>query len=297
MRARLPRLPARFPWAAPSWPGGVTRPPVERRTGVDYSTAWARRPPARAARALLLDGVTRPLIRALADPAVTGSDRLGQLEPPVIFVANHASHLDTPLLLTALPERYRHRTVVAAGADYFFDRRWKGALWAFAINAIPVERVRVSPQSTRLAASMLADGWNLIIYPEGGRSPLGWAQAHRAGAAYLAARSGSPVVPIHIEGTRRVLKKGARRVTPATTAVTFGAPLRGAAGEDPRRLAARIEQAVAVLADEQATDWWSARRRASAGATPPLTGPEGTEWRRSWALEDGRGAARRRRWP
>ena len=61
--------------------------------------------------------------------------------------------------------------------------------------------------------------------------------------------------------------------TPSTVRITFGTPIHAASGEDSRRLAARIEQAVAELADEATTDWWQARRRAHAGATPALTGP------------------------
>ena len=55
----------------------------------------------------------------------------------MIFAANHASHVDTPLLLSVLPDRWRHRTVVAAGADYFFDKRWKAVLFAFADQRHP----------------------------------------------------------------------------------------------------------------------------------------------------------------
>lgn len=297
MRLRLGRLAPSFPYAAPTWPGAVERPPAERSTGIDYDTSWARRYGVRLVRALVLDGLTGPGIRALASPRVSGLDRLDALEPPVIFAANHASHLDTPLLLTSLPDRFRHRAVVAAGADYFFDRRWKAALWAFSINAIPIERTRVSPQSTRLAGSMLAAGWNLVIYPEGGRTPHGWGQSHRAGAAYLAVRTGVPVVPVHLEGTRRVLKKGARRLTPSTTHLTFGRPVQAEPGEDARQLALRIEQSIAALADEQATDWWSARRRAAAGTTPSLTGPPTAAWRRAWALGEGRRRGPAQRWP
>jgi 1-acyl-sn-glycerol-3-phosphate acyltransferase len=278
-----------FPLRPPTWPGGVERPPVERRTGVDFPTGWARRYPVRLARSLLVDGVWRPLIELAAAPDVRGLDRLsGLADGHVIFAANHASHVDTPLLLTALPARYRHRTAVAAAADYFFDSRWKGAAWAFAINAVPTERTKVSLRSMRLAADLLADGWSLVIYPEGGRSPDGWGQEHRAGAAWLSSRSGVPVVPVHIEGTRRIMSKGRRRVRPAATTVTFGAPLRPGDDEDARGFAARIEQEIAVLADEQRTDWWTARRRAAAGTTPPLQGPDVGAWRRAWSLPDRR---------
>ena len=287
-----------FPWTPPTWPGGVERPPPRRRTGLDYDTAWARRYPTRLARALVLDGVTRPLVRAVAAPEVDGLDRIETVEGPVLFAANHASHVDTPLVLTVLPERLRHRTVVAAAADYFFDRRWKAAVWAFAINAVPIERNRVSPRSTRIAADLLAEGWSLVIFPEGGRSPDGWGRAHRPGAAYLALRTGVPVVPLHLEGTRRVMRKGAKGVRPATSRVTFGRPLRPEEGEDAHAFAARIEREIAVLADEGASGYWAARRRAALGVTPALSGPSAPGWRRAWALGEGRrGTGARRRWP
>lgn len=295
---RLPRPRPRFPLGPPSWPGGVARPPAERRTGVDYDTAWARRYPARLARALVLDGLTRPLVHAVAAPDVDGLDRLEALRPPAIFAPNHASHVDTPLVLACLPERFRHRTVVGAAADHFFDRRWKGGLWALAINAIPVERARVSPQSTRLATGLLRDGWSLVLFPEGGRSPDGWGRAHRAGAAYLALRTGAPVVPVHLHGTRRILAKGGRGLRPARTEVTFGRPMRPDEGEGAQAFAARVEAAVAVLADERASGFWLARRRAESGLTPALTGPPGSGWRRAWALaRGGRRAGGGPAWP
>jgi 1-acyl-sn-glycerol-3-phosphate acyltransferase len=223
---------------------------------------------------------------ALASPRIAGLDRIAGLEPPAIFAANHASHVDTPLLLTALPPRFRHRSAVAAAADYFFDRRWKAALWAFAINAIPVERARVTRRSIGQAVGLLNQGWSLVIYPEGGRSPDGWAQPFRGGAAYLSVHTGLPVVPVHVEGTHRILPRQGSRLRPGHTRVTFGAPLRADQGEDTRAFASRIETAVAVLADEGATDWWTARRRAAQGKTPRLTGPEAASWRRAWELED-----------
>ena len=261
---------------------------MEKRTGVDYDTAWARRYPARLARALVLDGVTRPFISALASPHVDGLDRIESLAAPAVFAANHSSHVDTPLVLTSLPERFRHRTAVAAAADHFFDKRWKGGLWALSINAIPIERARVSPQSTKTATALLRAGWSLVIFPEGGRSPDGWGQSHRAGAAYLAVRTGAPVVPVHLRGTRRVLKKGGKGVRPAHTEVTFGRPLWPTHSESAHAFAARIEQAIAVLADERDHGLWTSRQRAAAGVTPALTGPEAVGWRRTWALDENR---------
>ncbi|MDQ1396654.1 MAG: 1-acyl-sn-glycerol-3-phosphate acyltransferase [Acidimicrobiaceae bacterium] len=288
-----------FPYTKPTWPGGVARPPVERKLGVDYDTEWARRYPTRLARAVVLDNLGRPLVRALASPHIEGLDRVEHLEGPAIFAANHASHVDTPLLLTTLPDRFRHRTAIAAGADYFFDKRWKATFWAFLINAFPIERIRVSRRGADLAGQLLSEGWSLVIFPEGGRSPDGWAQEHRPGAAFLSVRHGVPIVPVHLEGTRRILRRGAKTLTPSSTTVTFGSPLRPDEGEDSRLFATRVERAVAALADERATDWWTARRRAAAGATPVLSGPAAGTWRRAWALNEGRrsGTDRERPWP
>jgi len=287
-----------FPWTSPTWPGDVERPPVERTLGADFDTEWARRPPARAARALVLDGVVRPAIGVVASPTITGLDRLDGLAGPAIFVGNHSSHLDTPLLLTSLPDRFRHKTVVAAAADYFFDRRVKAIGSALALGAIPFDRTTVSRRSLDSAAALLSDGWSLVIFPEGGRTHDGWAQEFKAGAAFLATRCQVPLVPVHLEGSRRVWRRGGGGLHRTATHVTFGSPIRpGASLGDARALAATAEQAVAVLADEQATDWWTARRRAAAGTTPSLRGPSASAWRRSWELGEGRRVTSGPRWP
>ena len=274
----------RFPFGAPTRPAGAEPLPLERRLGVDYDTAWARRYPVRLARAMLLDDLTGPIVRLAASPRVHGLEHLEPLAGPVIVTANHASHLDTTLLLCCLPARLRHHAVVGAAADYFFDRTWKAALWAFTLGAIPMERVRVNRRSADLAASLIDEGWSLVIFPEGGRSPDGWGQEFKGGAAYLAKRCGVPVVPVHLRGTRAIAPKGSSRVRPGETEVRIGDPLWAGEGEDARRFAARIEAAVALLADEAETDWWSARRRAAGGTTPAFRGPEAAPWRRAWAL-------------
>ena len=274
----------RFPLTAPPWPGGVPRPAPEHNLGVQYDTSWSRKYPVRLARAMLLDNVTRPLARVLASPLLRGVVELESVEAPVIFAANHASHVDTPLLLSCLPLAFRHRTVVAGAADYFFDRRWKADFFAFSLNAIPIERNKVNRRSAQLAAELIDDGWSLIIFPEGGRSPDGWAQEFTGGAAYLSSRTGRPVVPVHLDGTRHILPKGGTSITRTRTTVTFGTPLWPEEGERTRALSGRIEAAVATLADEASTDWWTARKRAVGGATPPLQGPDLPAWRRAWAL-------------
>jgi 1-acyl-sn-glycerol-3-phosphate acyltransferase len=296
----LPRPP--FPFSAPTVPGGVELPARKPRSGSDYDTDWARRYPARVARAALVEAVARPAVQALARPELHGLDRLDPLVEagePVIFAANHHSHVDTPLLACSVPEPWRHRLFVAAAADYFFRTRVTSVLSALVIGAIPIDRSRVSRRSADRAADLIDDGWSMLIFPEGGRSPDGWGQPFRGGAAYLALRCGVPVVPVHLEGTGRILRKGRKLPTRATARVTFGTPLGPAPGDDARRFGATLERAVAALADEATTDWWQARRRAHAGDSPALTGPDAPAWRRAWALgdPDRRRTRQRRRWP
>jgi len=288
-----------FPYRAPSTPREVEPAPQEKTTGAHYDTSWARRLPARMARAAIVDGPMRLLVSGLAAPDRRGQDRLDSLEGPAIFAANHHSHLDTPLLLTSIPEPWRHKLIVGAAADYFFGTRVTSVLSSLVIGAVPIERSKVSRRSADQAAELVNDGWSLLLFPEGGRSPDGWGQPFRGGAAYLAQKTGRPVVPIHLEGTGRILRKGRSLPRASTTSVTFGRPLTPRDDENATRFAARLEAEVAALADEASSDWYRARLRAHAGESPGLTGPDSGQWRRAWALGDrSRGAKRRtRRWP
>lgn len=298
-----------FPYRAPSVPRGVTVPEAPPTLGADYDTDWARTPLARAARVAITEGPIRLAARLITAPQILGLDRLADLAdldepPPVIFVPNHHSHLDTGLMIRSVPRPWRHDLVVAAAADYFFDARWKATVSALALNAIPIDRDVTGRRSADLIRSLIADGHSLVIYPEGGRSPDGWGQSFKGGAAYLSARSGAPVVPVFIDGTGAILGKGMQRPRPGRTRVVFGTPLRPSDGESTRRFNARIEAAVTTLGDETLTDAWAARQRAASGASPSLGGPEHNGWRRQWALTEHRrrgiaGMRRRprRRWP
>jgi len=292
----------------------VEVPPKKKHTGVDFETDWARKPAARAARSFIVAGPLKGMVKAVADPEIVGVDRLADLRdvaedtdgppPPVIFAANHASHVDAPLMLTSIPRPWRSRLVVGAGADYFFTTRLTGTVSALALGAIPIDRTRVNRRSADLLSSLIDEGWSLLIFPEGGRSPDGWGQPFRGGAAFLSIRCGVPVVPVHLDGTGAILGRGAKWPKPGRSKVTFGAPLLPTGDDDARRFGERIERAVAELGDEAISDWWSARQRAAAGTTPSLTGPGYHGWRRAWALTEqrarGKAGQRRRQqrtWP
>ncbi len=308
-RATRPLKRYGFPYRPPTVPRGVEVPQEDENLGAAYDTEWARSPLARVVRGVITEGPMRVAARVVASPEVTGLDRLDDLTrledpPPVIFTPNHHSHLDTGLMIQSIPHCWRTELVVAAAADYFFDARWKAVVSALALNAIPIDREATGRKASDQLRELIADGHSLVIYPEGGRSPDGWGQEFRGGAAYLSSRTGAPIVPVFIDGTGAIFGKGMKRIKPGRTKVVFGAPLRPEEGENTRSFNRRIEAAVTRLGDEALTDYWTASRRAAAGTSPPLTGPEYNGWRRDWALAEHRrlgsaGLRRRqkRRWP
>ena len=298
-----------FPYRKPNVPKGVVVPREPSKLLGDFETDWARKYPARLGRVLWTEGPAKLFIKAMAAPRVKGADRLEDLRtrdnpPPLIFTPNHHSHLDTPLSIYAIPEPWRHKLMVAAAADFFFTTKAKGNAAALAMNALPIDRDSTGRKSADQIRDLIADGWSLLIYPEGGRSPDGWGQEFKGGAAYLAARTGVPVVPMFIDGTGPLFGKGMKRPKAGRTTVVFGHPITPGPDENTRRFNARIQAAVTLLGDESLTDYWTARRNRAAGKNPKLTGPEYNGWRREWTLTEQRqlgamGIRRRqkRRWP
>lgn len=247
-----------------------------------FRTDWSRRRPAMAAREVAQKVGLEPLFRSQVRTRVEGLDVLARVEGPVIFVANHASHLDTPLILLSLPDEWRRRTAVAAAADYFFDTWWRAVGSSLLFNTFPIDRRGGTMAAT--PGEVLADGWSLVIYPEGTRSSDGWVGKFQLGAAFLAKEYAVPIVPVAHRGTFAAMPRGAgwpgRGRRPLT--IRFGEPLVAGPEESVREFAPRIRDAVAALLDEDRTTWWEARRRAARGATPDPAGPDVAQWRRVW---------------
>ncbi len=248
-----------------------------------FPTRWARSRAAAALRNLLQVGALRPVLHSQLRIEVDGRERVGELgDGPLILAANHASHLDAPLVLTSLPAEVRRRTVTLAASDYFFDAWWRAAATGLVFNAAPVDRTLGGRDA--LPSDLLGEGFNVLIFPEGTRSRDGYAGRFRHGAAHLAFEAGAPIVPIAIQGSWRAMPKGRGwpvRGRPRVQ-VAFGPPL--APEGQVAGLTRRLETEIARLRDQQRTDWWTSMRNAERGATPSLRGPDIAGWRRRWAL-------------
>jgi long-chain acyl-CoA synthetase len=202
-----------------------------------------------------------PPARLFARTTVRGLEHLEGLEGPVVFAANHQSHLDTPVILMALPARWRYRTAVAMAKEFFtphfFPAQHSRRAWATSslnyylasmfFNAFPLpQREAGARQTLRYIGALLAEGESLLIFPEGKRTQHGEINPFRAGIGMIGARLGVPVVPVRIVGVDRVLHQSWKMARPGPVRVTFGAPMR-LEGTDYAALAAQVEQAVRDL--------------------------------------------------
>jgi 1-acyl-sn-glycerol-3-phosphate acyltransferase len=267
--------------------------PRDRRT---FPTAWARTRGAVAVREVVQRYGLAPLLSMETRPRVEGLDVLTGLRMPAVFAANHASHLDTALVLCSLPPAWRRRLAVAAAADYFFDVWWRAVGSALAFNTFPIERRAGALAET--PGGLLADGWSLLVFPEGTRSVDGWTGRFHSGAAHLALRHRVPLVPVAIRGTFAAMPRGRGWPVPGRQPVhiRFGPPLPVGADEPAREVTRRLAAAVARLLDEDRTDWWSSLQHAARGETPASTGPPVASWRRTWASLAPPEQARRTAW-
>ncbi len=241
----------------------------------EFPTAWARTPLAVGVRAALLRGVLRPAVWSQTAPTVEGTEYLAELPGPCIFVANHSSHLDTPLILGSLPPRFARRIAVGAATDYFFDAHWRAVTTALFFNAFPVDRYG-SRRMRSLARDLLSDGWSLLLYPEGTRSQDGWMNSFGLGAAHLCVARSLPLVPIAIAGSYNAMPSGSswpQRGRPRIT-IRYGRPLRPAQGERASEFRQRMTSAIARLAAEEELGWYGALRAAANGTIdlPPAGG-------------------------
>ena len=172
--------------------------------------SWARCRHVRALRDALLTFGLNPLMDLYTRHRTAGREVFHDLRPPVIFVANHSSHLDTPTILRAIPRKWRSRTAVGAAADYFYKSRWKARAVALLFNTVPIARTGggLGSGARDHVDKLIQERWNLLIFPEGTRSRDGRIGDVRSGAAVIAAQNDIDIVPIYVHGTHTAMPPG-----------------------------------------------------------------------------------------
>jgi 1-acyl-sn-glycerol-3-phosphate acyltransferase len=208
------------------------------------TSAWAR-VVRRAGRPFVVDRYIKRYCRPFA---IEGREQLRDFRGGAIVIANHSSHFDTPVALSALPSRISHRVLVAAAADKFYAVRRKHTWWySLFMNTFPVQRGGGTKQ-LEYPLSLLRNGWSILIYPEGGRSKSGQVQKFKHGVTIMAMQASVPVIPIYVEGLRDVMPKGQRTPRPAAVSARIGPPVSLEGVESVPDGTALLENAMRALA-------------------------------------------------
>ncbi|MFD8725706.1 lysophospholipid acyltransferase family protein [Streptomyces sp. NPDC059629] len=204
-----------------------------------------------AARFVAQRGLLKPLVWSVTSVTVLGRERLANVEDAYVVVANHTSHLDTPLIMGALPRRLARHLAVGAAADYFFDVWRRRGLTALFFNAFPVDRTGGSARGVS-AKALLNRGVPLLIFPEGTRSRDGSLGAFKPGAAALASAAEVPVLPVAVIGAHEAHPRGSNWPKPGRlpVGVVFGEPLTAFPGELRSEFTERIRSTIAALSEE-----------------------------------------------
>ena len=223
--------------------------------------AWNRSWPARAVRRLSLPTWILPVARPFMRLTVEGLSNLANVPGPVIFAANHQSHLDTPAILQALPARWRYRVAPAMAKEFFtahfhpdrFD--WRARLpnslnyylASLFFNAFPLpQRETGTRQTLRYIGTLFGEGVSILIFPEGKRTNSGEINPFQAGVGMIASKLGAPVVPVRLEGLDRILHQSWKFPARGEARVAFGTPML-LTGSDYAALARQVEEAVRRL--------------------------------------------------
>ncbi|HLS92529.1 MAG TPA: lysophospholipid acyltransferase family protein [Microbacterium sp.] len=168
-----------------------------------------------------------PLARAVYRPRIEGKELIPS-DGAVIFASNHLSFIDSIAIPIAAAPRPVH---FLAKAEYFTGTGFKGWLSRTlftAVGATPVERGagQAAMDALDLQKQILESGAAIALHPEGTRSRDGRLYKGRTGVAFLALETGTPVVPIGLIGTDRVMPVGAKMPSlKERVVVKFGAPL------------------------------------------------------------------------
>jgi 1-acyl-sn-glycerol-3-phosphate acyltransferase len=158
--------------------------------------------------------VAGPAIRWLLRMQVTGAEHVPSTGP-VILAANHRSFWDIPAHVLASP-----RPIVFMAKQELYKGPLTGWLWR-SLGGFPVRRETADIRAVDTALALLERGEVVGVYPEGTRSRTGEMLPFLRGAAWLALRTGAPIVPCGLRGTERKGRRGFRR----RVRVVFGPPI------------------------------------------------------------------------
>jgi len=181
---------------------------------------------------------------------LTGWERLPEAvregRQPVIFMSNHESQLDPPVLIGILPVPAVY--IAKKEVKYLPFVGW--AAWVAGVIFIDRGDRDRAIKSIHDAASQIRGGKNVVIFPEGTRSRTGEMLPFKKGGFALALDAGVPIVPMATVGGREVLPPGSMRLRPGRYVVAVGAPVDSAAHADRESLMQEVRGRIEALMAE-----------------------------------------------
>ena len=148
---------------------------------------------------------------------------IDQIDPSqtYIFMCNHVSNLDPPILIPVIPRR----TSVLVKKELFQVPILGRAMRMAELVAVDRRNREAALNSMRNAEAVMTKGLNMTVFPEGTRSRDGRLLSFKKGPFYLAMDSGVPVVPVTILGSESLMPKGSARIHPGTVRLVFHRPI------------------------------------------------------------------------
>jgi 1-acyl-sn-glycerol-3-phosphate acyltransferase len=204
---------------------------------------------------------------------VTGAENI-PASGGAILAANHQSVVDSVFL----PLMVDRPVTFSAKAEYFTASGPMARVWAYylrATNQLTMDRdgPRAAQDTLEAALALLQQGQLFGIYPEGTRSPDGRLYRGRPGVGWLALRSGLPVIPVALSGTRKVLPPGRMIPRPGRIGVTIGKPVALAPelfdappGKARRQIADQVMAAIQELSGQEYVPMFASDRKAELAA-------------------------------
>jgi 1-acyl-sn-glycerol-3-phosphate acyltransferase len=187
----------------------------------------------------------RTLVRiAGVKVTVEGLDRI-QPGGNYVFVANHVSYMDIPVVLGNIPEDFLFLAKAGLFKIPFLGTHLKTAGHVL----VPLENPRSAIKTLQHTAALLHDGRSTLVFPEGGRSESGVLQEFKDGAAFLAIRAQIPVVPMAMIGLRNILKMHTLTFHRGSVTLRIGEPISTAGMTTHQRaqLTAELRQKIVEL--------------------------------------------------
>lgn len=159
-------------------------------------------------------------------------------EKPYLIVANHQGNFDIPIILGYVSSQVGFLSKVENGKLPFVGG------WMRLLHCVFIERgnPREAVKAIQMGVDTLNQGYNLVLFPEGTRSPDGGLQPFKSGSLKLASKANVTIVPVIIDGSFRMMKKGSLLIQPANIQVTIGQHFEPSAYESTNQLSDGLER-------------------------------------------------------